>query len=40
MFGCVCVHVFIPGTCVQLCTKGKGFIVTEAGAGGIAPGKA
>ena len=36
----VYVHVCTLGTCVQLCTKGKGFIVTEAGAGGIAPGKA
>lgn len=36
----VYVHVCTPGTCVQLCTKGKGFTVTEAGAGGAAGGKA
>lgn len=36
----VYVHVCTPGTCVQLCTKGKGFTVTEAGAGGVARGKA
>lgn len=36
----VYVHVCTPGTCVQLYTKGKGFTVTEAGAGGVARGKA
>lgn len=36
----VYVHVCTRGTCVQLCTKGEGFTVTEAGAGGVAQRKA
>lgn len=31
----VYVRVCTPGTCVQLCTKGKGFTVTEAGQVGL-----
>lgn len=36
----VYVHVCTRGTCAQLCTKGEGFTVTEAGAGGVAQRKA